>query len=248
MCGRYSLIGDIRELELRFDFAAQGLEHPARYNVAPTQSVLAVIDGGDGGDGEGRRAALMRWGLIPSWTRSAPASRPLINARAETVAERPSFRTALRQRRCLIPADGFYEWQREGGRRRPMRIVLKSGEPFAFAGLWETWRNPQGETVRSCAIITTQANGLVQPIHDRMPVILPRELESFWLDQAVADPALLAEALAPFPAEGMAAYEVSALVNKPANDGPEVTAPLGKEASGPGEGPAGQARFLPFSD
>ena len=223
MCGRYSLIGDMRELALRFDFDAGALDHPPRYNVAPTQDVLAVIQGADRG---GRSAALMRWGLIPSWARSVPVAKPLINARAETVTEKPSFRTALRQRRCLILADGFYEWQRVGSSRRPMRIVLKSGEPFAFAGLWDSWQDPKGEIVRSCAIITTAANDLLRPIHNRMPVIVTRELESLWLDVDLRDPATLAETLVPYPAAALEAYQVSNLVNRVANDGPELAAPV----------------------
>ena len=155
----------------------------------------------------------MRWGLIPSWTKSAAAGTPMINARAETVAERPTFRTAFRRRRCLILADGYYEWQRNGSRRTPFRITLASGEPFAFAGLWETWRDPDGELVRSCAIITTTANGMLSPIHDRMPAILPRELESLWLDHDVLDHSVLGDVLVAYPADAMESYEVSSLVN-----------------------------------
>ena len=148
----------------------------------------------------------------------------MINARAETVAERPSFRTALKQRRCLILADGFYEWQRIGNGKRPMRIVMQSREPFAFAGLWDSWRSPEGEIVRPCAIITTAANDLLRPIHDRMPVILTKETESFWLDSDVWDPILLSEVLKPYATEALETYEVSSLVNRVANDGPEVAA------------------------
>ena len=132
----------------------------------------------------------MRWGLIPSWAKSASVGSRTINARAETVAERPSFRTAFQRRRCLVLADGFHEWERKGSSRRPMRIVMAPGEPFAFAGLWDAWRDPKGEIVCYCAIITTSANESLSPIHDRMPVILPRKLESFWLDHAIQDPAL----------------------------------------------------------
>ena len=149
----------------------------------------------------------------------------MINARAETVAERPAFRTALRRRRCLVLADGFYEWQKSGSRRRPMRVVMRSGEPFAFAGLWETWRDPEGEVVPSCTIITTEANDLLRPIHDRMPVILSRDGESFWLDGGESDPAALADVLKLYPANEMEAYEVSSLVNSYVNDAPEVIEP-----------------------
>ncbi len=218
MCGRYSLIAEIGQLALRFGFDAYGLEQPPRYNVAPTQPVLAVRGG------ERRLGSYMRWGLVPSGAREAPSGAPMINARAETVAERPSFRSALLRRRCLIPADGFYEWQRSAG-RRPVRITLASGEPFAFAGLWDTWRDPQGDVVESCTIITTEANELLQPIHDRMPVILPEDVEPLWLDGGMQDAAALVSLLVPYPSEAMTAYEVSTLVNSAANDGPEVITP-----------------------
>ena len=220
MCGRYSLVAEIGELAARFEFDANGLTQPPRYNIAPTQPVLAVMSG------ERRSASLMRWGLIPAGAKSASAGGPMINARAETVAERPSFRAALRRRRCLVLADGFYEWRRNSAGRQPMRIALASGEPFAFAGLWDTWRDPAGEPVNSCAIITTEANELLRPIHDRMPVILPRELESLWLDHEMQEPAVLGGLLTPYPSAAMDSYEVSALVNSHFNDGPEVLRPL----------------------
>ena len=221
MCGRYTLIADMADLEERFQFDGAHLTHAPRYNIAPTQTALTVTNG------DSRRAYQMRWGLIPSWTKSASAGRPMINARAETVAERPTFRTAFRRRRCLVLANGYYEWQRNGSRRTPFRITLASGEPFAFAGLWETWRDPNGELVRSCAIITTTANGLLSPIHDRMPVILPRELESLWLDHDVQDHSVLGDVLVAYPADAMEFYEVSSLVNSASNSGPEVLARLG---------------------
>ena len=192
MCGRYSLIADIGELRERFDFDGSELTHAPRYNIAPTQMALAVTNGSE------RRGSYMRWGLIPSWAKSASVGSRMINARAETVAERPSFRTALQRRRCLVLADGFYEWKGKGSGKRPMRIVMASGEPFAFAGLWDAWRDPKGEVLRSCTIITTSANELLSPIHDRMPVILPRELESLWLDHDIQDPAALDGILRPY--------------------------------------------------
>ena len=218
MCGRYSLIAGADQLALRFDFDAGALHLSPNFNVAPSQSVLTVR----AAEGPHREAALMRWGLIPSWAKDKSIGYKMINARAETVAERPSYRTALQRRRCLVIADGFYEWQREGKARRPMRITLQSGEPFAFAGLWETWRDPEGERLQSCTIITTTPNELVRPIHDRMPVILPPDLEPLWLDPDVKDPAVLSNILAPYPPENMQAYEVSALVNTPSNNNPEV--------------------------
>ena len=223
MCGRYSLKADLEDIQQRFEFLAGELVYSPRYNIAPTQPVLAVTSGTD------RRASYMRWGLIPSSARNATVGNRLINARGETVAERNSFRTAFIRRRCLVLADGFYEWQRAGKARRPMRIVMKSGEPFAFAGLWDSWRDPQGEVVRSCTIITTEANELIRPIHDRMPVILPRETESFWLDPDVDDPGALSSVLVPYSSHDMEVYEVSSLVNRPGNDGPEVILPVERE-------------------
>ncbi len=185
MRGRYSLIADLGELAKRHEFDGDWLAFDSKYDVAPTQEVLTVVGG------ENRRAGYMRWGLIPHWAKNASIGSRMINARAETVAEKPAFRDALRRRRCLVLADGFYEWQRTGAVRRPMRVVMRSGEPFAFAGLWSVWRDPDGNAISSCAIITTTANDLLRPIHDRMPVILPRDMEGFWLDRSVEEPARL---------------------------------------------------------
>ncbi len=218
MCGRYSLIADPGDLARRFEFDGDWLTLEPAYNVAPTQEVLTVVGG------ESRRGGFMRWGLIPHWAKNASIGNRMINARAETVGEKPAFRDALRRRRCLVLADGFYEWQRTGGAKRPMRIVMRSGEPFA--GLWSVWRDPDGNRIPSCAIITTAANDLLRPIHDRMPVILPRDMEEFWMDSNVDDPGALGTALAPYADEAMEAYEVSTLVNSAANDGPEVIAPV----------------------
>ena len=163
-----------------------------------------------------------------SWAKDASIGARMINVRAETVAETPAFHTTLRRRRCLVLVDGFYEWQRVAGSKvkRPMRITLRTGEPFAFAGLWEEWRNPEGIPIQSCTIITTAPNELLAPVHNRMPVILPRDAESLWLDAFVGDPALLANVLRPYAA-AMDAYEVSPLVNSAANDTPEVLARVG---------------------
>lgn len=159
----------------------------------------------------------------------------MINARAETVSERPAFRAALRLRRCLVLADGYYEWRREGRGRTPFRVTLTSGEPFAFAGLWETWRSPAGQFIPSCTIITTAANEILSTVHDRMPVILHREAEALWLDHDVQDAAILASVLVPYPAEDVDTYQVSPLVNSTANNGPELAAKVsqGRLALGP---------------
>ena len=218
MCGRYSLTADLGELAGRFEFDGDWDAFDKRYNVAPTQEVLTVVGG------QTRRAGFMRWGLIPHWAKDIKVGSRMINARAETVAEKPAFRDALRRRRCLVLADGFYEWQRIGGSKRPMRIVTRSGEPFAFAGLWSVWTNPEGNRIPSCTIITTAANDLLRPIHDRMPVILPRNLEEFWLDTSVEDLNALRSVLTPYFSDAMDAYEVSPLVNSAANDSPEVAA------------------------
>ena len=219
MCGRYSLIADLGELARRFEFDGDWLTFESAYNIAPTQDVLTVVGG------ETRRGGFMRWGLVPWWAKNASIGNRMINARAETVAERPAFRDAFRQRRCLVLADGFYEWQCAGNARRPMRVVMRSGEPFAFAGLWSVWKDPDGNRIPSCAIITTAANDLLRPVHDRMPVVLPKEMEEFWLDPTVDDPNMLASVLAPYSDDAMDVYEVSALVNSAANDGPEVIEP-----------------------
>ena len=179
-------------------------------------------------DGSVNRAAMMRWGLAPSWAKDPKIGSRMINARAETLAERPSFRAAYRRRRCLIVADSFYEWKREGRNRTPMRIMLESEELFAFAGLWEAWKRPDDSWLTSCAIVTTSANELVAEIHDRMPVILDPDVESVWLDPDIDDTAALSDLLVPYPSELMTAYEVSQIVNSAANDAPECIAPIGR--------------------
>ena len=220
MCGRYTLTSNLNDLQGRFGFEAGDLVQPPRYNIAPSQSVLAVVN-------QGRlQAEFMRWGLIPYWAKDASIGARMINARAETVAERPAFREALQRRRCLILADGFYEWRREGDRKTPVYVALKSREPFGMAGLWEVWKAPSGELVRSCAIVTTTPNRLMTPIHSRMPVILARGCEATWLDRNVEAFGLLAKLLVPYPAEEMDAYQVSALVNSQKNDIPECLIPV----------------------
>ena len=220
MCGRYSLIAHLGELARRFEFDGDWLTFESAYNIAPTQDVLTVVGG------ETRRGGFMRWGLVPWWAKDLSIGSRMINARAETLAERPAFREALRHRRCLVLADGFYEWQRTGAAKRPMRVVMRSGEPFAFAGLWSVWKDPDGNRIASCAIITTTTNDLLRPVHDRMPVVLPRHMEEFWLDPDVDDPGMLASVLTPYPDDAMEAYEVSDLVNSAANDGPGVIEPF----------------------
>ena len=221
MCGRYTLIADLGDLAQRFEFDGGDFSYDPGYNIAPTESVLTVKNV------EGREAAFMKWGLIPFWAKDPKIGSRMINARAETVAEKPAFRNALKKRRCLVLADGYYEWQKTPVGKRPYRIIMNSGEPFAMAGLWETWKDLQGNVIPSCTIITTAANDFLSPIHDRMPVILPRESEGMWLEPGVEDPDSLTDILTPNSSEGMDAYEVSTLVNYARNDGPDVIARVG---------------------
>jgi putative SOS response-associated peptidase YedK len=222
MCGRFTLAVDISELLEAFpQFRPPGM-HVPRYNIAPTQPVAAVPN--DGSDA----ITFFRWGLIPSWAKDLSVGSRMINARAETLAEKPSFRAAYRRRRCLIFADGFYEWKKEpGGKAKtPVYVHMASGEPFAFAGLWEIWHSPEGDELRSCTIITTTPNDLIAPIHNRMPAILARDACDDWLDPAERAPETLQGLLKPYPAAEMAAHAVSALVNNPANDSPECVVPV----------------------
>jgi len=223
MCGRYSL-ADLSGFAARFDLVRANGRLRRRYNIAPMQPIPAVVNDG------ANRLVFLRWGLVPSWFKGSLSDINIINARAETVHSKPSFRKSLQRRRCLIPADGFYEWKKDdpGSVKRPYRVTLKEGGLFAFAGLWDSWRSPGGENIISCAIITTAANEVVKPIHDRMPVILEEEAEQIWLDGEVTDSAALKRLLKPYPAELMAAYEVSTVVNSPANDIPGCIEPLRK--------------------
>ena len=219
MCGRYSLATDMERPEERFAFSGEGLPRQAQFNIAPTQEVLTVTN-----DGSQNHAQSMKWGLIPLWAKYPSMGNRMINARAETVEVRPVFRRAFERRCCLVLADGFYEWMKVGKNRVPMRIILRSGEPFAFAGLWETWKSLDGVPVHSCTIITTAPNSVMEPIHNRMPVILPREAEGLWLAPGQAQSSSLKTLLVPYPAADMEAYEVSTLVNSPRNDTPDVMA------------------------
>jgi putative SOS response-associated peptidase YedK len=217
MCGRFALYSDPPTLARQF-----GAEAPAdlrpRYNVAPTQTIPIVRQ-----VEEGRQFALARWGLIPRWAKEMDTGYSTINARAETVATKPAFRSAFRYRRCLVPADGFYEWQAVPGSRvkQPYFIGLRDQEPMALAGLWERWQSPQEDELESCSIIVTDANDLMRPIHDRMPVILDPADWNAWLNPDAGDLDVLQDLLRPFPAEAMAARPVSTRVNSPRNDVPE---------------------------
>jgi len=223
MCGRFALTVDPADLQDAFpEFAFPGQLAP-RFNIAPTQPVLVIPNDGTG------KADFFVWGLIPSWAKDPSIGARMINARAETLAEKPSFRAAYRYRRCLILADGFFEWQAQVGSKVkvPHYIRLKSGRPFAFAGLWEDWHAADGSQVKSATIITTQPNELIARLHNRMPVILPPDTYARWLEPAPRQPADLQGLLAPYPAEAMSAHPVSTLVNSPANDRPECITPAG---------------------
>ena len=219
MCGRYFIV--MTPADMRNQFGYRDMPNfPPRYNVAPTQPIPLVRMW------EGQRQfMLMRWGLLPSWVKDPKAFTLLINARGDTVNEKPAFRNAMKYRRCLIPADGFYEWKRDGATKRPYLIRMKGGAPFAFAGLWETWAGPNGEEVDTAAIVTTDANAVLAPIHHRMPVILAPDKFDAWLDFAHVNPANAAALLVPAPAAAMEAFEISPAVSRVANDGPEIQQP-----------------------
>ena len=220
MCGRFTLNSNLDALQLRFGFEARDLDYRPRYNIAPTQPVLAVVNDG------GRRAEFMRWGLIPFWAKDPKIGNRMINAVGETAAAKPAFRAAFKKRRCLVLADGFFEWRKDGKSKVPTYIFLKSGEPFAMAGLWETWKNPEGDLVRSCTIVTTQPNEFIAPIHNRMPVILSQETEALWLDPMTEEASTLNPLLIPSPSEDLDSYVVSNLVNSFKNSGPECIEPV----------------------
>ena len=221
MCGRFSLTADVNAVQESFPWVNIPPDLTPRYNITPTQPVAVIANDGK------NKLDYYTWGLIPSWAKDPEIGSRLINARSETLAEKPSFRSAFRRRRCLILADGFYEWQQQPQSKQkiPMYIKLTSGKPFGFAGLWEVWNSPDGSMILSCTIITTQPNDLMQPIHNRMPVILPPTTYETWLQPGDQNPVNLANLLAPYPADEMQAYPVSTLVNSPANDLPACILP-----------------------
>jgi putative SOS response-associated peptidase YedK len=218
MCGRFTLVSPSMVVTERFQASASRNLQP-RYNIAPGQDILCIM--------RNRENCLepLRWGLIPHWAKDPAIGNRLINARAETLAEKPSFRDAFLKRRCLIAADGFFEWRRAGKRKTPVYIFLKSKKPFGIAGLYETWMTPGGKEVRTCTIITTDANDLVRPFHDRMPVILPGDVEDRWLDPREDSRERLLSLLKPYSAGEMAAYDVSPIMNDVCHDAPDCILP-----------------------
>jgi putative SOS response-associated peptidase YedK len=219
VCGRYTLTTPVETLAEAFGVSGPLPELGPSYNVAPTREVAAVLADGRG---DGRRLEKLRWGLVPSWSKDP--SRGIINARAETAHEKPSFRRAFRERRLLVLADGYYEWRKdEGGGKTPFYFRMQDGSPFAFAGLWEAWRpRGGGEELRTCALLTTRPNALGAAVHDRMPVILPPDAYDLWLDPDLRDPEPLRDLLRPYPEERMEAYPVSRRVNSPRSEGPSL--------------------------
>ncbi len=221
MCGRFTLTVDPAELRDEFEGAAFPAKFAPRFNIAPTQPVLAIPNNGK------NAADFFLWGLIPSWAKDASIGNRLINARGETLAEKPSFRGVYKYKRCLVLADGFYEWKSQPGTKTkiPYFIHLRARKPFAFAGLWDEWQAADGSPIRSCTIVTTAPNNLMASIHNRMPVILHSKDHAEWLDAAPRSPNNLNHLIKAFPSELMEAYPVSTLVNSPANDRAECILP-----------------------
>ena len=221
MCGRFALKAPPRSIQEHFHLP-ETPDLSSRYNIAPSQSVAVVrhLPGKSF-----LQLDMLRWGLVPHWAKDMKIGYKMINARAETLAQKPSFRSAFKKRRCLIAADGFYEWHHSGTVKQPYYVQLKGGAVFAFAGLWESWNSPDGTILESCTIITTTPNELIGPIHDRMPVIISPEKYDTWLQDPTPKQDLQ-ELILPYPAEKMAAYRVSSQVNSPQNDTPDCTLPI----------------------
>ena len=229
MCGRFAQTKELTILISRFRFIIEDLEIRKRYNIAPGQDAGVIVF-----ENNARRLKMMRWGLIPFFTKEKPSSARMINARAETLVEKSMFRNCLKNKRCLVPADGYYEWKKIPGTpaKIPHFFSLKNGKPFAFAGLFDAWENPEGSIINSFTIITTTANEKALPIHDRMPVILSQKDEEPWLDPLMKNTEKLISVLKPYPAKDMEFYEVSPAVNSPTNDAPQCI----EQASHPQQG------------
>ncbi|MGB9639412.1 MAG: SOS response-associated peptidase [Anaerolineales bacterium] len=220
MCGRFTLITEISELQQEFSFANFPEDIPPRYNIAPSQPVAVIANIPN------PQVDFYVWGLIPHWSKDPQIGNRLINARAETLADKPAFRGPFRYHRCLILADGFFEWKKDNGTKTPYLVRLKSQKPFAFAGLWDKWQSPDGSEILSCTIITTNPNELLKPIHDRMPAILSPQTYLTWINPEPMLPAALKPLLQPYPAEQMIAYPVSRAVNDPQFDDPQCVLPV----------------------
>jgi len=228
MCGRFTAL--FSPAELAEVYGVDGVEalalRPSRYNVCPTQEVLAVRE-----DSSGRRlVSPLRWGLVPHWAKDLSLGAKMINARSETVHEKPAFR-AIKTRRCIIPGSGWYEWAAAPGRKIPYYFTRRDQAPCSFAGLWESWKSPEGEVVETCSILTTGANEILASIHDRMPVLLAPGDFGLWLDQGITNPANLQHLYRPFPADQLQKWEVSPLVNSTRNNTPECIEPVRKQGT-----------------
>ncbi|TFG37995.1 MAG: SOS response-associated peptidase [Syntrophobacterales bacterium] len=219
MCGRFVMISDLSVIEEAFDVREFSGDVKPSFNIAPGREIASVIHDTT------NRLIPLKWGLVPPWAKDLAIGNRLINARAETVAEKPSFRAAFKKRRCLILANGYYEWKKQGTVKIPHYICLKSERPFGFAGLYESWTSNDSETLATCTIITTEPNELLRPLHDRMPAIVPKDREARWLDPAVTEEEDLLPILKPYADEEMEFREVSTLVNSPFNDIPECIGP-----------------------
>lgn len=223
MCGRFTLKTLAPVLAEVFDLPEPPAWTP-RYNIAPTQLVPTVVRLPEQ---PARQFCQWHWGLIPAWAKELAIGNRLINAQAETAATKPAFRAAFRQRRCLVLADGFYEWDQRGRPRQPVYIRMHDGRPFAFAGLWERWTSPEGGVIESCTLLTTEPNAAIHPLHHRMPVILDPKDYDRWLDPSLQKPEEVQPFLRPYPPDEMTVYPVSTRVNNPANDTPECIERLG---------------------
>ena len=219
MCGRFARKRSASIMAKDFGVREITGELEPSFNIAPTHDIAVIVNK------ESKRLVAMRWGLVPYWATDPSIGARLINARAETLTSKHAFKEAFKKRRCLVLADGFFEWQKEGTTKIPLFIYLESGRSFGFAGLYEIWSPPLGEKLITCTIITTEPNELVRPVHDRMPVILPRGAEDLWLDPTIEDHTRLLDLLQPYPADEMAAHTVSMLVNSVKNDSPECIEP-----------------------
>ena len=222
MCGRYTLTVTWDELLLYYELEQVRVPfHEPRYNIAPSQMIPALIH-----DGENRRIGQLKWGLVPSWATDEKMGWRTINARAETLSDKPAFRQSFARKRCIIPADGFYEWKKlPDGKKKPMRIIPARTKLFSFAGLYDTWTNPQGERISTCTIITTTPNRVMEPIHDRMPVILSESAIDLWLDRSIADVSKLQTLLKPCPDDWMDLYAVNPAVGSAKLDAPVCIEP-----------------------
>lgn len=220
MCGRFDCHSDLSVIQKEFNLDQVISNYQPSYNIAPSRQIIIIKDDGK------RYLVQCQWGFIPAWAKDSSIGYSMINARAETVSSKPAFRHAFMKQRCLVVADGFYEWRKEGKLKIPVYVRLKTQRPIGFAGLYNTWTSPEGKESCTCTIITTEANELLSSIHDRMPGIIPKEKEELWLNPKIKDTDKLMPLITPYPSEEMECYEVSSLINKPGYDLPEAIIPI----------------------